>query len=247
MEQGLYGVGLPHPGVECFIAQLNKLLTHYGSSSGLGIHMQVSMEVLIIEGGVSAQILSESFSCYGKGVTHCWLQYVWEKVDMFNFWVEISAIPLRLPREQDRWIMLTLVDQGFSEEELIHLNWVRCHQHILFVSDVFDASGRALDWRYLTWWPTAEVWSTLLFPKESPPHWDFHLWQRALHLLAPWGRAEHQLGNLVAKGHKICCVMTLKTADYTISGGRAWRYTSLPRVKAKRDAQIGGPVHIGIN
>ncbi len=60
-------------------------------------------------------------------------------------WTEISAIPLQLPREQDRWIMLALVDQGFSEEELIRLNWVRCHQHVPFVSDVFDASGRALD------------------------------------------------------------------------------------------------------
>jgi hypothetical protein len=41
--------------------------------------------------------------------------------------------------------------------------------------------------------------------------------------------------------------MTLKTADYTISGEQAWTYTSLPRVKAERDAQIGGPVCIGIN
>ncbi len=128
---------------------------------------------------------------------------MWEKVDMFNFWVEISAIPLQLPREQDRWIMLALVDQGFREEELICLNQVRCHQHVLFVSDEFDASGRALDRQYLTRWPTAEVWLTLLFPRELPPHWDSHLWQRALHLLAPQGRAKHQLGSLVAKGHKI--------------------------------------------
>jgi hypothetical protein len=58
LDQGFFGVGLPHPGVECFIGQLNKLLTHYGSSLGLGVHMQVSMEVLIIEGGVSTQLLS---------------------------------------------------------------------------------------------------------------------------------------------------------------------------------------------
>jgi hypothetical protein len=116
------------------------------------------MEVLLIEGGVSAQILSEPFSCYGKWVTHCWLRFVWEKVDMFNFQVEISTIPLQLPREQDHWIMLALVDQGFSEEALICLNQVRCHQLVLFVSDVFDTSGRALDWRYLSWRPTAEVW-----------------------------------------------------------------------------------------
>lgn len=73
MDRGFYGVGLPHPGVECFIAQLNKLLTHYGSSSSLGVHMQVLMEMLVIEGGISLQILSESFSTYGKRVTHSWL------------------------------------------------------------------------------------------------------------------------------------------------------------------------------
>jgi hypothetical protein len=41
--------------------------------------------------------------------------------------------------------------------------------------------------------------------------------------------------------------MTLKMAVYTISGGQAWTYTSLPRVQAKRDAQTGGPVRRGIN
>jgi hypothetical protein len=54
LDRGFYGIGLPHPGVECLVAQINKLLVHYGSSSGLGIHMQVSMEMMIIEGGVSS-------------------------------------------------------------------------------------------------------------------------------------------------------------------------------------------------
>ena len=73
MDRGFYAVGLPHPGVECFVTQLNKLLTHYGSISSLGVHMQVLMEMLVIEGGISLQILSESFSTYGKRVTHSWL------------------------------------------------------------------------------------------------------------------------------------------------------------------------------
>jgi hypothetical protein len=29
MDRGFYGVGLPNPGVECFVAQINKLLIHY--------------------------------------------------------------------------------------------------------------------------------------------------------------------------------------------------------------------------
>ncbi len=74
LDRGFFGVGLPHPGVECFVAQVDKLLTHYGCSSGLSIHMQVSMESLIIEGGVLCQVLSESYSQYGRWVMHIWLR-----------------------------------------------------------------------------------------------------------------------------------------------------------------------------
>jgi hypothetical protein len=83
--------------VEWLVAQLNKLLTHYSSRSGLDIHMQVLMEVHIIEGGISTQILSEPFSWYGKWVMHCWLQSVWKKVDMFGFWIEIFELSIGRP------------------------------------------------------------------------------------------------------------------------------------------------------
>ncbi len=99
--------------------------------------------------------------------------------------------------------MLVLEDHGFSKEELIRLNQVRCYQQVLFLSDVLDTSGRALDRRYLRQRPTDEVWSTLLFPQESPSYQDVHLWQQALHLLAPRDRALHWLGQFKAKGHKI--------------------------------------------
>jgi hypothetical protein len=89
-----YGIGLPHPRAECFVAQINKLLIHYNSSFGLGIHMQVSMKMLIIEGSVSTQILAEPFSWFGKWVTHYWLRSVWEKIDMFCFQVEVIETPL---------------------------------------------------------------------------------------------------------------------------------------------------------
>jgi hypothetical protein len=56
MDSGFYKCGLPHPGVECYIEQLNKLLSNYGCVSGLGMYLQTSMEVMIVEGGVSTQI-----------------------------------------------------------------------------------------------------------------------------------------------------------------------------------------------
>jgi hypothetical protein len=97
LDRGFYGIGLPHPGVECLVAQINNLLVHYGSNSGLGIHMQVSMEMMIIEGGVSSQILSEQYARYGHWTTHCWLRLLWEKVDMFRFKVEVRELALEAP------------------------------------------------------------------------------------------------------------------------------------------------------
>ena len=166
MGRGFYEISLPHPGVECFVAQINKLLIHYGCSSGLGTHMQVSMEMLIIEGSVSTQILAKPFSWYGKWVTYCWLQSLWEKIDMLHFQVEVIDLPLVPPCDRDCWIMLAFVDLDFTNDELIELNQVQCYQHVIFKSGVFDASGWALDRRYLERRSPGEVWSTLLFPQE---------------------------------------------------------------------------------
>ncbi len=76
----------------------------------------------------------------------------------------------------------------FNADELIRLNRFRCHQQMIFKSDVFDASGWALDKQYLRCHPLQEVWSTLLFLQESPPKKDLTISQRALYLLAPGGR-----------------------------------------------------------
>ena len=150
MDRGFYGVGFPHPGVECSIAQINKLLTNDGSSSGLGIHLQMSMELLITEAGISLQPLATPFNRCKDWVTHCWLKSVWEKVDRFSIRVEIMELPLKFPREKDNWLMVAFENAGYDGKALVCLNRVRCHQQAIFISDVIDASGRAIDGKYLT-------------------------------------------------------------------------------------------------
>jgi hypothetical protein len=65
LTKGFYGIGCPNLGIECTIAQVAKLLTQFGRRSGVGIQLQVSIEHLIIELGLSAQPLQESFKKYG--------------------------------------------------------------------------------------------------------------------------------------------------------------------------------------
>ena len=122
---------------------------------------------------------------------------------MFGFKVEIRELPLQFPRENDGWIMRAFAQLKIDEEELLRLNRVWCHQQVLFISDIFDASRRAVDRKYLEQWPLEEAWSTLIFPQERPPRRDFKLWQQAVLLLAPRGRPDRRLGRLLVKGHKI--------------------------------------------
>jgi hypothetical protein len=109
--------------VECLIAQLSKVLVHYGCTSGVGIQMQVSLELLLTELGASEQPLQAPFCTYGRWVTHSWLKSIWEKVDKFNITVEIAALPITPPRKGDRWFMKHVMESGVvtSQEELIAL------------------------------------------------------------------------------------------------------------------------------
>jgi hypothetical protein len=66
LDRGFYGIGCPHPGIKCLVAQITKLLVHYRCQSGIGIEMQVSMELLLMELGISVQPLQESYVRYEK-------------------------------------------------------------------------------------------------------------------------------------------------------------------------------------
>ena len=91
MSKGFYGAGCPHPGVECFVQHIQKLQAHYVCDSNLGLKMIVSIEMLIVELGVSVQPFQESFKKYKYWVTWSWMVSVWEKCDMFNVVIGINA------------------------------------------------------------------------------------------------------------------------------------------------------------
>jgi hypothetical protein len=202
MDRGFYGVGFPHPRVECLVGQVNKILSHYGSPTGLGKHMQVSMELLIIEARVSCQPFTEPYVGYSKWVTHSWLRLLWEKADMFQIKIEINDLPLNLPWVNDRWLMKVLEAEGYSEVELITINRVRCYQQVIFLSNILIASGRAVDIKYTRHHPRNETWSTAIFPEEKLSMQDFRLWKQVLVELDIRARNQYQLGPIIARGHK---------------------------------------------
>lgn len=202
LATGFYGGGCPDPSVECAVAQVNKLLMHYGCNTSVGLKMQASMEFLILELGVSEQPFQLDFARYEKFATHSWLKTVWEKAHVFGFSIEVGNIKLRPPREGDAWLMVELRRVGFEEDELLWLNRVRLHQQVLFLSDILDARGTAIDKKYLKRRTHSERWSSLTFPIECPPDRDLRLWQRALYTVCANWRGRGRMKEYTEVGHK---------------------------------------------
>jgi hypothetical protein len=76
--------------------------------------MQVTIELLLMELGILAQPLQESFVRYGKWITGTWLNSVWEKVDKFWILVKIAPFPVCPPREGDKWFTQATMEAGIT-------------------------------------------------------------------------------------------------------------------------------------
>ncbi len=87
--------------------------------------------------------------------------------------------------------------------ELAVINRARCHQQVLFLSDVLDAGGKSVDKKYLNFRQDHEVWSTAIFPLEKPPRQHLEAWRAAVYAPAPWGRVQNHIGRFLSKGHKV--------------------------------------------
>ena len=198
---GFYGIGCPHPEIECGMAQLGKLLMHMGCKSDLSIKLQASLEAFIFEAGVSCQPFMEDYTACNKWVTHSWLKTIWEKAHRLQIKIELGCSNLQLPRgDNDYWLMQELRNIC-TTNKLVRLNRVQIHQQVIFGLDIMDACGRAIDKKYFTERPWGERWSSIKFPNKRPPPRDFKLWQDRIPQL--WHRGQLHMGNYVSGGHKV--------------------------------------------
>jgi hypothetical protein len=98
--------------------------------------------------------------------------------------------------------MAEFICMNYDTQSLCKLNRVRLYQQDIFLSDVMDASGRAIESKYLDERPYNEQWSSLIFPKEMPSDSDFRLWKAALPQIRALGGRLH-IGQHLRQGHNI--------------------------------------------
>lgn len=101
LDRVLYGVSLPHPGVECFVAQITKLLICIGCRSSLGLQMLASFELMVVKLGLSIQPFQTQYQKFHDWFTHSWLKSIWEKVSMFTITINVLPLPIHPSRDND--------------------------------------------------------------------------------------------------------------------------------------------------
>ncbi len=97
VDAGFFCLGLPHPGVEAFIAMTNKLLMHYGCRLALGDFMKMSYSYLTLELGASFQPLQALYSRFSFLAIHPWMKMLWEKAEKFGVSIKIAKGTLAFP------------------------------------------------------------------------------------------------------------------------------------------------------
>jgi hypothetical protein len=202
LDRGFYGVGCPHPAVECLAAQTTTILTHYGCETAVGRLLQVSVELLILELGMGGQPFQADFALCGEWVTDSWVKSLWEKCFLFGITLEEGKLHILPPRERDEWLMPLLCKMNFTRAERVRLNRVRMYQEVLFLSDVMDARGNCIDKRYEARRLESDHWSKFRFPRQCPSDSDFRLWKRAIYQLR-YIRSSPTLGRFLRDGHKL--------------------------------------------
>ncbi len=203
IDAGFFCPGLPHPNMEALIAMTNKLIVHYGCRSALGDFMKTSYGYLSLELGVTFKPLQASYKRFSFLATHSWMKMLWEKADRFGIIIETAKGPLSFPRDGDRFLMLVLIERGYSRETMRRLNRVRIHLQVLFLLDVLTASGCRIDSAATRQRPPTSRMLTLNLPKEEPTAEDMVLWKNALEDICPSRRRLNRHGHFVSKSHRI--------------------------------------------
>ena len=137
---------------------------HYSCHTALGDELNTSLELLVVNLGLSFQPFRILYKHYGDWVTTCWLKRVWEKVDCYGFVLTVHNLLSSFPQEGDDWLMSQFIATGYKGEDLQTLNRVRKHQQVLFLSDILGASGGSLDKRYLEKHRVGDHWFSIKFP-----------------------------------------------------------------------------------
>jgi len=185
------GLNLPNLHTEQSIAHIMTLLK-YGPQryDPTGLLLRTCGELLRLEAGVCGPLFNISphlHICMTETwFSHCWFQCVQRGISISNDIVDFSV-----PREGDKTIMELFLSAGYRTTELATLNHCRMHLKVIFLSDICNGQGTAIEQQF--WSGTGEATvHPYSWPRSHKPGTnEWRLWQCALTRSLQLGRAQH--------------------------------------------------------
>jgi hypothetical protein len=122
---------------------------------------------------------------------------------MFGIIVTTPSALGGLPREGDDFIMQVILRARYNSDEVKRINRVRVSMQVLFMSDIFTASGHMIAPDILSPRPRGETRSSMRWPNEQPTSSDMTLWRNAMQAICPSGCLGRGVGRFVKQTHQI--------------------------------------------
>ncbi len=127
---------------------------------------------------------------------------LWEKLAIFGVYVQTADSTFQLPRRGNKFLMLIFMDNSHNREKLKHLNRVRVHQKVIFMSDVLSSLGQKIDPAMLRCQGQGESFSFTRWPNKDTTESNFLLWSQALEDICPSRCQTNTVHEYVAKTHR---------------------------------------------
>ena len=135
LDDGFSGLGFPHWGIEAVVEAFSNFFLHFGKCNLLGTQLQMPVELLTIEIGLSPQRFLLDYHQFGDHATNRFCSELWSHLHHFDLCLVLEAQQLSPPCEDDKWLMTVFKSPGFSLQECLHLNLTHHHQQVIFDLD----------------------------------------------------------------------------------------------------------------
>jgi hypothetical protein len=118
------------------------LIGHLRKTDVVGDNLQVELDCLQLQAGVSWDVLSQEGTLIQKYVNKCWVLHLWEFNNRYGITLQREDKAwLRPQREHDQFIMEALTDLPASTSKRLH--GAQCCQLFLQVTTLADISNSA--------------------------------------------------------------------------------------------------------
>jgi hypothetical protein len=190
------GVGLTNIFHEMMHRHVKTILTEGDRDTVTGHLLRSSIEQHHMETGWGGSLFEQPLDILEPCTTKTWVRETWRYLRTHSLRLQDATGRPTLRRENDQFLMRTLVSTGYRGAQLRRLNQCRMYLQCTVLSDITSGDGR----RLLSWaWEGLKQTnhpSPFSWPRASnPTRADWGLWRQALRKSFGFGpRAEKRLG-----------------------------------------------------